>query len=871
MPIVTPKSRSHSLAYATLAILFVISSIQWVRNTSDGLNYILHGEEIAETPFDVGEFTLRVSSLDSEAKAAGLQNGDLLLAVEGHSVEGFADVYGPMRHKKLGDRLQVRVRSNSAVGPVEKDISIQLLDPFTYLGLTKAGSRAFPWIILPSILLPLICIVLGFWVAAVRVSDRAAWLLLLLMLGFAFTITEGRTLLGNQDAFQPFLTAFVIGFATLTPLPLAFFAITFPERLPFDRRFPWIKWVGLGPVVIDAALTAVAASLMLHRHALEAALRPVLKVFGNVEHYLRPGAYLFFCVVLIYRTVTAQTRDARRRLLLLDVGAAIGILPFAVWYFVNVMRGQDYEGWPKIVAIAALLIFPLTMAYVIVVHRAMDVRLVIRQGLQYLLARQGLFVLQVVIAVAITVAIINFADAVSGSKSLGGRVLLFLIGFALIAGVRTFGHRLSGWIDRRFFREAYEADAILSELATKVRSIVETNSLLETVATRIAASLHVPRIAILLNQGGAFRPAYALGYGGQLDAAIAPESVTVRRLRKQAHALVNFEDANSWVQLTDDHERASLEQLKPELLLPISLNEQVLGIMSLGMKQSEEAFSTTDIRLLDSVAAQTGLALENGRLTQEIAAEIAKREKHKRELEIAREVQQRLFPQEYPPVMGLDYAGACRPALGVGGDYYDFMLLSKSELGIAIGDVSGKGIPAALLMATLRAFLRARTVERTKDLTALIANLNRLVYESSDSNRYATFFYAEFDAASRTMNYVNAGHNAPMVFRQRNGAPEIVRLDTGGMVIGLIEDCEYSQGRVELAPGDVFIAYTDGISEAMNAADEEWGEDRMKNAVLANQGAAARALIERMMASADEFVAGAPQHDDMTMIIVRVL
>jgi phosphoserine phosphatase RsbU/P len=160
------------------------------------------------------------------------------------------------------------------------------------------------------------------------------------------------------------------------------------------------------------------------------------------------------------------------------------------------------------------------------------------------------------------------------------------------------------------------------------------------------------------------------------------------------------------VQLAEDGERASLQQLKSELLLPLSLNEKLLGIISLGAKQSEEPFSRTDIRLLDSVAAQTGLALENGRLMAAVAAEVAARAKQTRDIEIARDVQQRLFPQEYPPISGLDYAGACRAALGVGGDYYDFILLSKTQLGIAIGDVSGKGVPASLLMATLRVSAR---------------------------------------------------------------------------------------------------------------------------------------------------------------------
>jgi sigma-B regulation protein RsbU (phosphoserine phosphatase) len=174
-------------------------------------------------------------------------------------------------------------------------------------------------------------------------------------------------------------------------------------------------------------------------------------------------------------------------------------------------------------------------------------------------------------------------------------------------------------------------------------------------------------------------------------------------------------------------------------------------------------------------------------------------------------------------------------------------------------------------MATLRAYLRGETIHHRADLTAVIANLNQLVYESSAANRYATFFYAEFDAESRALNYVNAGHNPPMVFRQTDGGRDVVRLETGGPVIGLMEDCVYRQGRVVLEPGDVLVAYTDGISEAMNAADEEWGEERLMNAVRPNRLLAARSLIDRLMISADAFVASAPQHDDMTLVVVRVI
>jgi sigma-B regulation protein RsbU (phosphoserine phosphatase) len=267
------------------------------------------------------------------------------------------------------------------------------------------------------------------------------------------------------------------------------------------------------------------------------------------------------------------------------------------------------------------------------------------------------------------------------------------------------------------------------------------------------------------------------------------------------------------------------------------------------------------------------LALENSRLTAQIAAEVADRVERARELELAREVQERLLPQAYPPIAGLDYAGACRPALGVGGDYYDFIRLSGTGLGIAIGDVSGKGMPAALLMATLRAYLHGQTLSGMTNLADVMASLNRLVYESSAANRYATFFYAQYEATTRRLEYVNAGHNPPVIVRARSGSdrPEIIRLETGGPVIGLMPDCSYGQGSVTLEEGDALVLFTDGITEAMNRAGDEWGEDRLMQVISANRALPARDLIDRITRASNEFVAGAAQYDDMTLITARVI
>jgi sigma-B regulation protein RsbU (phosphoserine phosphatase) len=316
-------------------------------------------------------------------------------------------------------------------------------------------------------------------------------------------------------------------------------------------------------------------------------------------------------------------------------------------------------------------------------------------------------------------------------------------------------------------------------------------------------------------------------------------------------------------------ERTRLAALTPELLLPLSVKEQLLGFISLGPKRSEEPYSPADLRLLRSVAAQTGLALEIARLTAAMTAEVAQRERLNREIEIAREVQQRLFPQELPSIAGLDICGACRPALGVGGDYYDFLCLPEGTLGIALGDVAGKGIAAALTMASLQASLRAEA-PGAGDLPSMMRKVNRLLYDATALNRYATFFYAQYEPVTRRLDFVNAGHNPPLLFRACAAGSEPQCLDVGGTVLGLMKDYPYDSAGIILEQGDLLVAFTDGISETMNEADEEWGEANLTETVRGCHGASASETIDRIMSAADAFAAGAQQHDDMTLVVLRV-
>jgi len=303
------------------------------------------------------------------------------------------------------------------------------------------------------------------------------------------------------------------------------------------------------------------------------------------------------------------------------------------------------------------------------------------------------------------------------------------------------------------------------------------------------------------------------------------------------------------------------------LLLPLAVKDKLLGFISMGRKRSEEPYSGNDLRLLQSVALQTGLALENSQLAAAITEAVAQRERLNREVEIAQEVQEMLLPQKLPVIGDLDYFGYCRPARGVGGDSYDFLALDSGLFAISISDVSGKGIPASLLMASLQSALRGQAMSLPPDLGVMITNLNRLIFDSSPSNRYATLFYSQYDPATRLLTYVNGGHCPPMVLR----GDQILRLEDGGPVVGLFRPARFAQGVFQIERGDVMVGFTDGISEAMNAADEEWGEDALGVFLQAHAGDTARELIPKIVAGADAFANGHPQHDDMTLVVVRFL
>jgi sigma-B regulation protein RsbU (phosphoserine phosphatase) len=276
---------------------------------------------------------------------------------------------------------------------------------------------------------------------------------------------------------------------------------------------------------------------------------------------------------------------------------------------------------------------------------------------------------------------------------------------------------------------------------------------------------------------------------------------------------------------------------------------------------------------------------------ERLLKEQAEKQRLESELAIALEVQKQLFPRESPRLQALQVVGACHPARIVSGDYYDYIVIPPASVGLALGDVSGKGVSAALLMASLQAALRSHstflgnrslamasggTVPSSTDVALpgvsdsvadIVSSLNQQLYQNSPSEKYVTFFYGVYDDWRRQLTYTNAGHLPPLVFNREG----VRRLEVGGTVLGLLGDANYQQGQVKFSPKDVLIAYTDGITEAENSFEEQFGENRLIQVVERSMEKPPEEILDDILGAVRDWVGSGEPQDDMTLIVARAL
>ena len=476
---------------------------------------------------------------------------------------------------------------------------------------------------------------------------------------------------------------------------------------------------------------------------------------------------------------------------------------------------------------------------------------------------------------------------------------------ALIDGCHLlFALKVLPYLRKRASPGEYDQQRILLDLGEAARYSNNISDVFKFSVDTIASALQATNVSVLVRDditgdfllrsssihaappaAGANAPAQTTD---ETQIALPKEAFVVRRLANLASPLrLEKEDLDIWsraaafIQGLDSEKRRQEQQalaaLHSRVLVQIRTKSQLIGILSVSPRHSGIDFSDNDLGMLMSIAEQMALVVENSNLLERIVDQ----EKMRHELALAASVQKHLFPLEAPSSPKIEISGYCKPAGFVGGDYYDFIQFDNGQIGMAVADVAGKGFSAALLTFMIHAFLRSQTIASSSSaysasLANIASSLNRLLFASTSSASYVTFFYAQYDERTGRLSFVNAGHNPPFVLhangtengaRKSNGS--VMRLTAGGPVLGLFKDCPVEENSFELYPGDFLLAYTDGAIEAVNRTGEEFGEDRLLSLVRTKSHLPAMRARDEIFQSIEEWCAGTPQFDDITLVVLK--
>ena len=416
--------------------------------------------------------------------------------------------------------------------------------------------------------------------------------------------------------------------------------------------------------------------------------------------------------------------------------------------------------------------------------------------------------------------------------------------------------------ENKRLRLAIEELSVLNDIATAITSTQSLEQIVELIVQKCVKHLKVDQGAVmLLDEKDQDNPFHTMVRKQDTVADVLPfrldTQLTGWMIKNKAPLLINDLKKDSRFNWLSDKEIL----IHSLLSVPMLLKGKMIGLIAVFNKRTEQGFTPDDQRLLSIISAQSVHVIENARLYMEEQALFRLQE----EMRLAKDIQLNLLPTLPPSIKGYEIAGKSISAKDVGGDYFDYIPRQDNTLAFCLGDVSGKGMPAALLMANLQATLRGQSGLHTncKDCIQLS---NKLLYQSTDPQKFATLFYGILDPVKHELRYCNAGHDNPVLVR-KDDVP--LRLKTGGIVMGFVPDFQYTQEKVVFDPGTVLLIYSDGITEAMNQKEEEFGEERLMSVLQVNLKRPAEKIIQCILDAVSQYVGEVPQMDDMTLLVIK--
>lgn len=411
-------------------------------------------------------------------------------------------------------------------------------------------------------------------------------------------------------------------------------------------------------------------------------------------------------------------------------------------------------------------------------------------------------------------------------------------------------------INRKLDKKVQELNTLF-DIGKELNSTLDPDKILNLLSYAIMGEMMVHRCMVFTKDNGKMQLAISKGHRSDSELKLFKQESFIKELsdiKEAVHIKSLTEKSPLWNRLADANFQVAV---------PMMIKEETKGIITIGEKILKKDFTNDDLEFLFTLGNEAMICLENARLFEETL----EKQRIEEELAIARDIQQQLLPRTCVALENCEIAGMNIPSQQVGGDYYDCIRIDENRICLAIADVSGKGIPASLLMANIQASLHA-TIDSKENLSTITAKINNIVHRNTTFDKFITFFSGILDINRRTFTSVNAGHNPPYLFH-RDGRFQL--LEKGGLLLGMMPNMPYQQETIQLQAGDWIIMYTDGVSEAMNDRDEEFEEHRIEEIVRQNLTVSAEEMKQKIYEAVKNFTTGVPQSDDITMIVVKVM
>jgi phosphoserine phosphatase RsbU/P len=833
-----------------------------------------------------------IVGVDKDGPATALQVGDEVISINGRSLADDPKLLSYNERVAPGASYTIVVRRQGR--PLE-------------FRLATIGYPVSRWLRpIIDILIQLLFLLTGLTVFLLKPADRQAWLLALMLA--AFTGLFNNNLPPLPIAVLPVMaTARILGLFFL-PVFCHFFLI-FPDRSPLLRRFPnlerrlywpfylilpWFSFDRLGVVLRgnnDRWSRFFYESWLLRQE------------WVGWLSLLIVMAYLAIGLSALFAGYRVADVIARRKLHVVVAGSGAGVfnlLLVILWEAFFQTRYPDAYSWIRGGLGFTLPLIPLSFAYAIIRHQVIPVSLIIRRSVRYVLVSRGAILLDMIaVSLSVTAVLTYVFNRIKPPVIVIGLVSA-AVGIATWKIASNLHDKyLRPLIDRRFFRQSYNAQYIIAELTGSLRTVTDLPQLLELVATRIQTALQPRNVTIFLHDQmtGSYNSAFSHDYGETNGLAVSRSRNYL--LNKAAILLQRESDNGKPVDFEALSEHASdndsspispigpiseelkiLQELKSSLLMPLFSKEGMLGVISLGPRLGDLPFSGEDKQLLTSVGGPTALAIENARLVEHMVAEARRLQEievdHRRkteELAFARQLQLSMLPARNVSLDNLEIIGRMRAATEVGGDYYDFIEMTGGRICVAVGDATGHGMAAGLVVGMVKMGLinGLQRMNGHAGVKPLIEDLNRALKRSlSQRGMGMCLGAAILDAAALKIEIVSNGMPAP--YHYSAASRRLSPIETQAPPLGFLRQVSVRPVEMRLEPGDVLIWLSDGFEERMNPANQTWGSEEVERTLerICAEEMSAEDVARRMIEACDDAAGGRNNDDDMTIVVAKI-